>query len=246
MEKVVFKNLLIFGFGVVAGLFAGYKFTKDYYENFIDEEIESVKEYYGKIKENEKVEEVQDEIEVEEVKRQEEDYTDYNKVAKSYGNLPQKPDIFRFTKERVYDHPIEFPPEDPAEEDDEEFDEANILVSRMEGIEIISNKSFFEEFVGHDKISVTYYERDNTLADDKDGIVPDPINIIGEEALDNFGYLSDDPDIVYVRNHNTSTDFEIVRLKGSYSKQVLGIEDEKPEKKQVVKKVRKVKTDGEV
>lgn len=75
------------------------------------------------------------------------------------------------------------------------------------------------------KITLTYYEEDDTLTDEKDVILPDIEKVIGPDAIHNFGADSDDPNIVYVRNEELLSDYEVVKDSGSYAKQVLGIRD---------------------
>ena len=73
------------------------------------------------------------------------------------------------------------------------------------------------------KLSFTYYEEDDTLVDGSDNPISAPEDILGHQALTNFGLQSEDPDAVYVRNENRATDYEIVRSHASYQEQVLGI-----------------------
>lgn len=78
-------------------------------------------------------------------------------------------------------------------------------------------------FSHHSKYTVTYWEDDNTLMDDKNAIVPDIAGSIGLEALTHFGQDSDDPSIVYVRNEKLGVDFEVILDSRSYTEEVLGI-----------------------
>lgn len=93
---------------------------------------------------------------------------------------------------------------------------------------VISAEQFSEENAHFDKISLTYYEDDCTLADEGDEIVTDVDETVGRENLDKFGELSDDPEVVYVRNEKIAVDYEIIRLSKSYSDTVMGrgVDDE--------------------
>jgi hypothetical protein len=71
-----------------------------------------------------------------------------------------------------------------------------------------------------DKISIMYYEGDETLVDERDEIIPDINKCIGDAFL-HFGEGSDDPEQVYVRNGNLRSDFEVTRSADSYSRDVL-------------------------
>jgi hypothetical protein len=88
----------------------------------------------------------------------------------------------------------------------------------------------------NEKITLTYYEVDDTVADPNDDIFQNVEKLLGDDSLLSFGIDSDDPDIVYVRNNKISTDFEIIRVRKSYSETVLGII---PEPKKRIKKVKK-------
>ena len=93
---------------------------------------------------------------------------------------------------------------------------------------VISDEQFNEENDHFDKISLTYYEDNCILADEGDEIVTDIDGTVGRENLDKFGELSDDPEVVYVRNEKIAVDYEIIRLSKSYSDTVMGrgVDDE--------------------
>jgi hypothetical protein len=78
------------------------------------------------------------------------------------------------------------------------------------------------------RISIVYYEGDKTLADELEVKVNNPEQLVGPNALASFGTLSEDPDIVYIRNNKLGMDIEISRSSKSYDEAVLG----KPAKKE--------------
>lgn len=75
------------------------------------------------------------------------------------------------------------------------------------------------------KISLTYYEDDDVLADENDkAILPGDIDrMVGEIHLEFFGLRSQDKNIVYVRNGQLSADFEITRNSGNFNEIVLNV-----------------------
>ena len=75
-----------------------------------------------------------------------------------------------------------------------------------------------------DKISLTYYSDDDTLADEDDQGVPDVDACIHVPNLAHFGVGSNDPDVMHIRNELKEVDFEVTRVEGSYSKIVMGID----------------------
>jgi hypothetical protein len=60
-----------------------------------------------------------------------------------------------------------------------------------------------------------YFEEDDVLVDSRDSMIDNKEYMIGENALERFGYLSGDPNVVYVRNERLGMDFEIVKHKGA-------------------------------
>ncbi len=95
---------------------------------------------------------------------------------------------------------------------------------RIEGLPYgISVDDFMQGLDTHDTQTVTYYEEDNTLTDERESIIPDIEKSITEYALTRFGKESGDKRIVYVRNEKIQTDFEVIKDEGSYAELVLGI-----------------------
>lgn len=73
---------------------------------------------------------------------------------------------------------------------------------------------------GYETISLTYYEGDGVLADDADEPIFDVDDVVGRESFDHFNEYEEDPDIVFVRNDEMKTDYEICRNTDSYSEVV--------------------------
>jgi hypothetical protein len=101
----------------------------------------------------------------------------------------------------------------------------------------ISSQDEWVENHGYARDTITYYEEDDTLCDQNEGIISVPEDVIGPDALLNFGKDSQDPDIIYVRNTKTHTDYEVIRVHNSYQRLVLGVKD-KPTKPRTGKKVK--------
>ena len=77
-----------------------------------------------------------------------------------------------------------------------------------------------------DKLTVYYYEFDNVLVDADEEVIVEIDDTIGWDSLDCFGEGSVNPDIVYVRNEELKIDYEIIRLRESYGKSVLGYDED--------------------
>ena len=86
-------------------------------------------------------------------------------------------------------------------------------------IEII-DEDIFESNPAYEAITFTLYG-DGTLADEQNHIVYDPENSVGTYAVERFNALEHNG-AVYVRNHESMTDFEILRELRSYDEAVGG------------------------
>jgi len=96
---------------------------------------------------------------------------------------------------------------------------------------VISFQEFMDEREEFEKISIEYYEGDNTLADDRDQIIVDVDGTVGVRNLSRFGQGSQDPTIVYVRNESLGADFEIAHNDKGYAEVVLGLNEPKPKRR---------------
>lgn len=71
--------------------------------------------------------------------------------------------------------------------------------------------------------TLVYFEEDGVVCDMMDDSIRDYADYVGPNALEWFGELNDDEDLVYIRNHDRKMDFEFVRDHSSYKKTVLGL-----------------------
>lgn len=90
----------------------------------------------------------------------------------------------------------------------------------------ISLDQFNEEHVPgdveqYDKISITYYDGDCTLVDDKGKPLTDVVYYLGSDPPDAFGVSSENPNVMHVRNEKLAVDFEVTLDQGSYVGDVL-------------------------
>lgn len=84
---------------------------------------------------------------------------------------------------------------------------------------IIPVDVFIKNRMGHEQMTLAYYEGDNKLADQTNTLVSDERikETIGVHNLHSFGEQSGNPDIVYVRCEQYKFDFEIIRAEGKFS-----------------------------
>lgn len=80
----------------------------------------------------------------------------------------------------------------------------------------ISNSEMLNQKQWYSKVTLTYYAGDDVLADDQDEPIEDPKDIIGEHFKEFFGMNDDEPDIIYVRNDNQESDYEVAKVETSY------------------------------
>lgn len=93
---------------------------------------------------------------------------------------------------------------------------------------IITHDEYYEAAKDYDNHSLTYYQVDGVLCDEHDKPIENADEIVGEDHLVRFGSGSKDKNIVFVRNDVLETDYEIVRSRGSFLEEVLGMPNEEP------------------
>lgn len=101
-----------------------------------------------------------------------------------------------------------------------EFDQADVDNRDPEKPYIITHDEFYES--ENQMVTLTWFEGDEVLADEKDAHIPDVDRVVGEDNLLRIGYGSGDPNILYIRNEKMEVDFEVVKNEGKYTEQVLG------------------------
>lgn len=175
------KCLLAFTFGAAVGVAASWKYMELKYKQIADAEIESVKELYSSKPVEEDIEEADEEEPVVEEPKKEESKDDervaYNQILKSTGYHNNYSTI---SKE--------------GEASNDSIDTPYIIDETELGE------------LDYEVINLTYYEGDNTLADDLDELVDDVDSAVGWANLDKFGEY----DSICVRNDARRVDFEIL------------------------------------
>lgn len=78
-----------------------------------------------------------------------------------------------------------------------------------------------------DFVSLVYYAGDDSLADDREQLIPNASEVVGNVALERLvqGGPGVTDGIIYVRNVKTHINYEVSLIGGSYSETVLGIFD---------------------
>lgn len=91
---------------------------------------------------------------------------------------------------------------------------------------VLTQDEFMQGELEYAQVSLTYYAVDQVLSDDRDDVIEDTDadELIGLDNLKRFGLQTQDPDMVYVRNHVKELDIEIKRREDKFSEVVLGLE----------------------
>lgn len=128
------------------------------------------------------------------------------------------------------------PEDDPEEELAIEAEVGAVLASNVFDDQtnrdkpyIITQEDFMQNQLGYEQGQLTYYELDEVLTDERETVIENIDETIGEKNIQ-FGIGSSDVNVVHVRNEKLRMDFELVRSESSYAKEVLGL-DEIPEQK---------------
>lgn len=132
-----------------------------------------------------------------------------------------------------YDDELEIT-EAPDEEEDEEAP-INVYVDHPWDEEVEANlrvenepyvipvQLYMEDEFGFTQETVTYYAGDDTMAQQDDQPIPAYEAIMGELK---FGHGSGDVDSVYIRNPSLRREWEVLRVPGHYSIEVMGADFE--------------------
>lgn len=128
------------------------------------------------------------------------------------------------------------PEDDPEEELAVEAEVGAVLASNVfeektdpDRPYIITQEDFMQNQLEYEQGQLTYYELDEVLTDERETVIENIDETIGEKNIQ-FGIGSSDVNVVHVRNEKLRMDFELVRSESSYAKEVLGL-DEIPEQK---------------
>lgn len=214
MNRDLLIKAFMFTTGAALGSVVTWKLVKSKYEQISKEEIDSVKEEYGRLNkllrmeidaykrmnttESIEVDEPEYDVEVEEDDEypddDDRDFTDREREQIEY---------YKITSKYRGSH------DENNEEGEENGDEE---VPYINGPYVISPEEFTSSPPGFSACPLDYYT-DGILADGW-GVEMDIEETIGEDALNHFGDYVDD--VVYVRNERTEIDYEVTRDPRTY------------------------------
>ena len=187
------KNVLLFTAGLVVGSVVTWKMTKDKYEQWANDEIRMMREYY-----NQKEEEYYEEEDLDEEPIEAEVRTERN----------TKPDLTEYTSrlnESGYTDYSEISKKDEEEDNESDMEEKPYVISPEE----------FGDFDDYETIELTYY-KNGYVTDDQDILMS---NDEVEEAIgwNNITRMGEyEEDALHVRNEKRKTDYEILQVFDDY------------------------------
>lgn len=193
------KGVLIFVLGAAAGSLATWKLIEKKYKDIAQEEIDSVKDTFSKMKKNEYPDKLEDYPDFEEF----DDSDDVEEEPKPEQKIDRnnKPDIVEYAKilsEASYTNYAERQDKKEKKGVEPVEDERPYVISPDE----------FGEKDGYENVTLTYYA-DGVLTDYFDNVINNVDEVVGFDSLDHFGEYEDD--VVFVRNEKMETDYEILR-----------------------------------
>ena len=202
MEKMIMNNkitsFMMFIFGAAVGSVVTWQYTKKKYEQIAQEEIDSVKETFSKLKE---------------VKNKDNESDENNNVGTIVERAKDKPSVAEYAAKLRKQGYTNYSDTDSLSEDsnvsEEEVDE-NMINDKP----YVISPDEFGELDDYDTISLTYYA-DQVLVDEDDELVEDIEETVGFESLNAFGEYEDDS--VFVRNDRLKCDYEILLDQRKYS-----------------------------
>jgi len=254
MNKELIKYVAIGLTGLVTGASIGYvvstKRAQAKYRKLADEEIESVRQTYKLMRKEDHLETVEEAAKAfghdttlfTDAQKAMDEYQGVEEmdVVSAYPEADPRPDVTEIVNDipsldqtrvitmnteideetgetrNIFDHGIDIDGEDLEKRGtDEPY--------------IITMEEYMEDEAAYDKLTITYYEKDDVLADERDKPIPDVDGLIGSGTLNKFGHGSDSMNSVYVRNERISSDFEVVKDERSFTEVIYGVV-ERPEK----------------
>lgn len=230
----LWEGILIYAMGAATGAFLMHRYMDNKYEERFGNDLKEMREFYTSDKFNKSKKEVEVD---KDVKVEDNDETVFvDKEGTEYKPVREKVYYDKIAKAYTDEEKFVEKEKDVAEDaEDEEFDEELFdEVEEEDGIvmghrEVLREPHIidFDEFSKPsclDKVTFTYYSKDDTMADDNEDIVDDEKYLLGDFGRC-FGQESGDPHVVYIRNEKVGCDYEVIWTNDSYAESI-GIFDE--------------------
>ena len=196
MNRYTLTNICMFAIGAAAGSIVTWKLLDEKYKQIVNEEIESMREYFlGKTK-VETTPEDNDDTPVEHVEPVK---VVGNPVESSKVNIDFNEYSSLVKEENYYNYSGNTKP--------------NTNITNLDRPYVITPEEF-DEMEDYETFTLYYYA-DKVLTNDRDIPIEDVDSIVGKDSLNHFGQYEDDS--VYVRNDLKRADYEILLYSRKYA-----------------------------
>lgn len=200
--------------GAASGFFVAKHILEERYVKVAEQEIEDAKLYYSRL-------------------HKKGDFSDPTALAERADELSDRIASETISKVLKYVPDVENDVTYVVEEDqiDLETDEMIADSEIVREIEVavahghpylISKEEYMANDTNYAQSTITYFEEDDVLVDENDVVIEYSDDVVGIHTTSRFGVMSGDNNIVYVRSDRKEIEFEIVRNKGNYARDVLG------------------------
>lgn len=199
--------------GAVSGFFVSRHILKNQYEEIAKKEIDDAKIYYSRLH---KKGEFSDPVELANRTEEISDRITSETISKALKYVPDVENDATIVEEDDIDLT-----NDQTVTDEELVREIEMAAAHGHPY-LISKEEYLCNDTEYDQITLTYFENDDLLVDENDIPIEYIPDTIGIETTNRFGVMSGDNNIVYIRSDRKRIEYEIVRNKGNYAKNVLG------------------------
>ena len=210
------KEIIIFASGCVVGAAIAVPITKKKVakkEKDLENQNQSKDEYIKELEERIKL----DELAVGSGYIQKEEEKDSVKQAKN----DEKKVKSVILKPSVRDYTVYF--KNKAESEHPREDEIGDYIMETEeirddrGPNVVSYEEYWSpEYEYHEKVELNYFTEDEILANPENEVVENAEILIGN-ALRSSGFTKNDEKVIYVRNYELCSDYEIAKVFGAYA-----------------------------
>lgn len=127
--------------------------------------------------------------------------------------------------------------------EDTEWDQEAEELRRAEtsGPYVLHKDEFWSNDTGYTQNTLTYYVGDEMLCSEDGSLVYNLANVVGELQ---FGHGSGDRNIVYIRNDELKAEYEVIRDRGQYRIEILGMDaEDEQDRNQLKHSIRRFRQD---
>ncbi len=227
---MLIRCLVTFIVGMGVGFLAAQKMLEKKYADLAQDEIDSVKETFGRTREP-IVESITDDDPACEAFRRDMQKEEERVIKERKAGLNSG--LTRSSLEGLRENPYEKAKReynvmgvvtDAAGMTEEDMQEADEDELESDSPYQITSEQFTEECEHHDKVSLYYYRVDDVLSGENEEIIENVEECIGYDAL----AVLDTQGTVWVRNEELAVDYEVISINKTYAEAVHGMTEESP------------------